>query len=86
MSPAHAATYMHLQSPHHIVAHSCIWLQSYQAAVRSPKHGIESIWREYTEYENSANPNIAKKVIGEFSKTYNKARQIMRPLDQKLKV
>lgn len=54
--------------------------------MRAPKQGVDSLWREYTDFENSANANIAKKIIGEFSKTYNKARQITRTHEQKLKV
>eukprot|EP00038_Savillea_parva_P013449 m.8376 g.8376 ORF g.8376 m.8376 type:complete len:714 (+) comp2529_c0_seq1:271-2412(+) len=58
--------------------------KAYQSATKSPKRGIEALWRDYTDFENAANANIAKKVIGEFSKTYNKARQITRPLELKL--
>jgi len=60
--------------------------KAYQSATKSPKQNVEVLWRGYTDYENSVKPELAKKIIGEFSKTYNKARQTTRALEHKLKL
>eukprot|EP00041_Stephanoeca_diplocostata_P017962 m.372340 g.372340 ORF g.372340 m.372340 type:complete len:694 (+) comp20871_c0_seq1:257-2338(+) len=56
-----------------------------QLAVKVPKQSIDHIWRDYSEYEQSVNKTIAKKVMDDCSKSYMTARRVSRDIEHKFR-
>jgi len=48
----------------------------YQRAVVTPILNIETIWKEYTTFEQSVNPNLAERLTAEKSRDYMSARRV----------
>lgn len=48
----------------------------YQRAVITPMINIETVWKDYTVFEQNVNPMIAEKLAGERSRDYMTARRV----------
>lgn len=53
----------------------------YQKAVLTPIIGIEILWKEYIQFENSINPIISEKMSLERSRDYMNARRVAKELE-----
>eukprot|EP00051_Salpingoeca_urceolata_P020530 m.309155 g.309155 ORF g.309155 m.309155 type:complete len:820 (+) comp19636_c0_seq5:265-2724(+) len=54
--------------------------RAYKRSVEHPKLRIEQLWRDYTEYEQSVNKVIAKKILDETSRKYMSVRRVSREM------
>lgn len=59
--------------------------RSYQRAIKKPKLRLKELWDDYCSYERNNHPAIADKVINDCYRTYTKAAQVSRKIDQKMK-
>ncbi|KAJ7976482.1 Cleavage stimulation factor subunit 77 [Quillaja saponaria] len=50
----------------------------YQKAIITPTHHIEQLWRDYENFENSVNRQLAKGLVSEYQPKYTSARAVYR--------
>ncbi|XP_057445696.1 cleavage stimulation factor subunit 77 isoform X2 [Lotus japonicus] len=50
----------------------------YQKAIVTPTHHIEQLWKDYENFENSVNRQLAKGLVSEYQPKYNSARAVYR--------
>ena len=54
----------------------------YQRAVVTPFLNLESVWRDYTQWEQNIDTHIAKKLIDDRQRDFQVAKKVARELDQ----
>ncbi|KAL1224078.1 Cleavage stimulation factor subunit 77 [Cardamine amara subsp. amara] len=50
----------------------------YQRAILTPTHHVEQLWKEYENFENSVNRQLAKGLVNEYQPKFNSARAVYR--------
>ncbi|XP_010498148.1 PREDICTED: cleavage stimulation factor subunit 77-like [Camelina sativa] len=50
----------------------------YQRAILTPTHHVEQLWKDYENFENSVNRQLAKGLINEYQPKFNSARAVYR--------
>ena len=54
----------------------------YQRSVVTPFLNLESVWRDYSQWEQNINPTIAKKMVDDRQRDFQVAKKVARELDQ----
>ncbi|EOA36535.1 hypothetical protein CARUB_v10011584mg [Capsella rubella] len=50
----------------------------YQRAILTPTHHVEQLWKDYENFENSVNRQLAKGLVNEYQPKFNSARAVYR--------
>ncbi|KAL0697849.1 hypothetical protein Bca4012_053971 [Brassica carinata] len=65
-------------NPHEDMQRKIALRKVYQRAILTPTHHVEQLWKEYENFENSVNRQLAKGLVNEYQPKFNSARAVYR--------
>ncbi|KAF2591268.1 hypothetical protein F2Q70_00040156 [Brassica cretica] len=65
-------------NPHEDMQRKIALRKVYQRAILTPTHHVEQLWKEYENFENSVNRQLAKGLVNDYQPKFNSARAVYR--------